>query len=211
MYRQLNSAVNDERARLTASVSMRLVLLQSKYDRTLGLPSFPRKACPVLDTGREPRGAGGLDVRQNYLESILGYSGVLLGLRGEESRSRKQHLSAHDGRGGRHGVPSMSPIWDWSTSDVWEYIRAHDLPICGVYDVLARLGIPARQQRVGPVALCTAHQLIDGWPDLYLAAVSRYGPHWGVPLASAVKHYPLPLRADLPSAIRKHMPRWPAA
>ncbi len=28
-----------------------LVLLQSKYDRTLGLPSFPRK--------REPRGAGG--------------------------------------------------------------------------------------------------------------------------------------------------------
>ncbi len=35
-----------------------LVLLQSKYDRTLGLPSFPRKACPRVVGGGNPEGRG---------------------------------------------------------------------------------------------------------------------------------------------------------
>lgn len=71
------------------------------------------------------------------------------------------------------GTVALGPAWDWSDTEVWEYIARHGLPVNPVYGRLAALGVPERQRRVshlvdaGTVHWGAARTLKRGWPDLY--------------------------------------------
>jgi phosphoadenosine phosphosulfate reductase len=66
----------------------------------------------------------------------------------------------------------LSPIWDWSTDDIWAYLAAHNIPPNPIYPRLETLGVPEVAHRVG---LILSSDGIDrgrvawlraGWPDL---------------------------------------------
>lgn len=115
-----------------------------------------------------------------------GYDLTFTGLRAEESRKRRDWLTYAATRFDTSGLYPVSagtgmrctPIWDWTADDVWAYIHAHNLPINPVYDVLERIGVDRRQQRVGPLPLARREHLAEGWPDLLVRLEARYGRRW---------------------------------
>ena len=128
--------------------------------------------------------------RIEKLGAWLGYDGCILGMRRDESERRRAILSGATGilttRGRRRDgsfwhLTYANPIIDWTVYDVWRYIQDRDLPYCAVYDVLTRIGVKPRLQRVGPLPLAPGEYLWKGWPDLYVRIVQRYGRRWTVP------------------------------
>lgn len=115
-----------------------------------------------------------------------GHDLTFTGVRAEESRARRDWLAF---AAGRFDVPGLypvrsgtglrcTPLWDWTTDDVWAYIHAHGLPYNPVYDRLAEIGVEPRRQRVGPLPLARRADLAAGWPDLLARLEARYGPRW---------------------------------
>jgi predicted phosphoadenosine phosphosulfate sulfurtransferase len=77
----------------------------------------------------------------------------LTGLRVEESRARlfgllssANYLLKPNHFGGCHA----RPIYDWTTGDVWRFIKEHDLDYNEAYNVMTRYGMPGRKQRIAP-------------------------------------------------------------
>ena len=74
---------------------------------------------------------------QRYCCKILKERGgegrkTLLGLRWEESFNRsKRQMVSYCEKKDKH---SISPIIDWTTADVWDYIRQNNLNYCNLYD-----------------------------------------------------------------------------
>ena len=71
------------------------------------------------------------------------------------------------------GTVAYSPVWRFSDTEVWGYIRRHGLPVNPVYDKLRRLGAPERALRVSPMVDGNALELgritwlRRGWPGLF--------------------------------------------
>ena len=79
----------------------------------------------------------------------------------------------------RDGTVAYGPIWDWTTSEVWNYLHRHSVPANPVYAKLRRLGAPEQALRLS-LMVDGAHLetgrmtwLRRGWPDVFedLAAV----------------------------------------
>lgn len=126
-------------------------------------------------------------------------AGELWGVRSSESRGRRSlhaaalaradactccpdraaRRAAHGGAISRaNGTTAYSPIWDWPTRAVWEYLAAHQVPTNPLYTKLEALGVPTGQSRVSHV-LDGAHLergrvtwLKRGWPTLYSELVT---------------------------------------
>lgn len=119
-------------------------------------------------------------------------AGEVWGVRAAESKGRRfaygrALAGARAGAGGallgqcpgggvirrQDGTVAFGPIWDWSTSEVWEYIARHGLPVNPVYERLAALGVPEHERRVSHlvdgaiVHWGAARTLKRGWPDLH--------------------------------------------
>ncbi|MCT6735478.1 phosphoadenosine phosphosulfate reductase family protein [Rhodococcus qingshengii] len=103
--------------------------------------------------------------------------GELWGVRADESAGRRvlyARAQTVDGVISRaDGTVAYGPIWNWSTADVWSYIRRHDLPVNPIYGKLADLGVPEFQRRVSHI-LDASHLdrgrltwLQRGWPTLF--------------------------------------------
>ena len=105
---------------------------------------------------------------------------MLLGLRAEESRKRRDWLIQH--QDGIYRAPGAewrcSPIWDWRDADVWGYIAAHNVPINAAYLRFAEAGVERRAWRVGPLPLVPRATLEAGWPDMLARLEARYGERW---------------------------------
>lgn len=117
--------------------------------------------------------------------------GTLWGLRADESAGRQalfasalarpcgccrtptEHALRHGGHASRAGIPHYSPVWDWTTWEIWAYIRRHHLPVNPVYDKLVSLGVPERDRRVSHFLDATgiehgrAAWLHRGWPEMW--------------------------------------------
>lgn len=102
--------------------------------------------------------------------------GELWGVRADESAGRRT-LYTTSGREGvierRDGTVAYGPIWNWSTGDVWSYIRRHRLPVNPLYERMRALGVPERGRRVSHL-LDGSHLergrltwLRRGWPTLF--------------------------------------------
>lgn len=111
----------------------------------------------------------------------MGYDLVFTGLRKQEARYRRIALSRF-GRLFRHGSGQWRchPLAGWDVADVWAAIAEWELPYNPVYDVLTRIGVERREQRVGPLPLAAGWMLRDGWPALWLRLNARYGNQWGI-------------------------------
>lgn len=76
-----------------------------------------------------------------------------IGLRTDESRHRLYGLFTSGGyitKPNRFGVPSVRPIYDWTTHDVWKLIKELNLDYNRAYDVMSRNRIPLPIMRIGP-------------------------------------------------------------
>lgn len=98
------------------------------------------------------------------------------GLRASESLNRRMTLSTSGEKGRRlrkDGVTTLSPIWDWQTSDVRGYLARRGVPLCPIYAKLEALGVPEVNQRVDIVVGSDGIDqgrlawLKRGWPELY--------------------------------------------
>ena len=134
-----------------------------------------------LDWMHQERARGRWKLGPGQLAGRLGYDSVCLGLRRGESLRRADILEAATGIDMLNGVTYINPIIDWTTDDVWEYIHEIELPYCGVYDVMDRIGVGRHKARVGPLPLSEGQHLWRGWPWLYIALVQRYGRRWTIP------------------------------
>ena len=73
----------------------------------------------------------------------------------------------------RDGTVAYGPIWDWSTSEVWNYLHRCAVPVNPVYAKLRRLGAPEQALRLS-LMVDGAHLesgrmtwLRRGWPDVF--------------------------------------------
>lgn len=55
---------------------------------------------------------------------------IITGVRWEESAGRSKRQQ-YEKQGSRH---FLNPILDWTSDDVWEYIRTNEIPYCSLYD-----------------------------------------------------------------------------
>jgi phosphoadenosine phosphosulfate reductase len=105
--------------------------------------------------------------------------GELSGLRAEESTGRRALLAPKNGTYNRsNGNIVCAPCWSWSSNDVRSAIAGAKIPENPVYEKLARLGAPARAQRVGLVVDGNNPDhgrytyLKNGWPTLWAELTS---------------------------------------
>jgi phosphoadenosine phosphosulfate reductase len=97
----------------------------------------------------------------------------LTGIRAEESPRRKGTEVVQECYGLGKESYRVNPIYDWSTKDVWEFIRSEGLPYCSLYD--------EGWKRLGCVMCCmaSAKQVWKEsmrWPklrDAYERAITR--------------------------------------
>lgn len=92
-------------------------------------------------------------IHQNMFQPIHdfaaanGLSGVLMGLRGQESQARRFTLGRH---GAIHyradGTVRYCPLAKWTTDDVWAYIVTNKIPWLRIYDAI---GPSARNGLIG--------------------------------------------------------------
>ncbi|NHR05602.1 phosphoadenylyl-sulfate reductase [Chromobacterium haemolyticum] len=64
--------------------------------------------------------------------ALAGRSAWITGLRREQSPTRQDlQVSEHDAD---NGLQKFSPLLDWSERDVWDYLRAHEVPYNALHD-----------------------------------------------------------------------------
>lgn len=110
-----------------------------------------------------------------------GYDAVFMGLRAEESNSRRIMLRKYGPvHKAKDGLLHINPIAWWTIDAVWAYIVSNNLDYNKAYDRLSELGIPPKKQRIGPLAVDRVLQfgqisiLKRGWPDLFQRFADKY-------------------------------------
>lgn len=81
---------------------------------------------------------------------------VITGIRWEESSNRRKRGIFHKSKT-KKGKWFLNPIIDWTTQDVWDYIRQNNLKYCSLYD--------EGKERIGCI-LCPFHSLRDKLDDI---------------------------------------------
>lgn len=104
-------------------------------------------------------------------------TGVLLGIRADESMSRRQGVSMRRNDnyiiadGSAPAINLVKPIYDWRTIDVWEAPRCFGWDYNHAYDVMSLAGISPSQQRVAPPfgeqPMQSLWRWQVGWPELW--------------------------------------------
>lgn len=94
--------------------------------------------------------------------------------RAQQGRSREEVRASSGGVVRRvDGTVTYGPIWDWQTSQVFDYLAGRGIEPNPLYRKLAGLGVPAQQIRVDSIIdaskLSNGHiaWFQKGWPDLF--------------------------------------------
>ena len=116
--------------------------LQGRYKRSLRVVYPDAKALEALVTAQGINGFyNSLEARmaccrvrkvEPFKRAIAGYGAWVTGLRHEQSATRAQAGAVEwDAENGLHKV---SPILDWTEEQIWQYIRARQLPYNSLHD-----------------------------------------------------------------------------
>lgn len=111
-----------------------------------------------------------------------GYDGEAIGIRAEESWPRRRNVRKFGlvHRLAGTGILRCYPLGWWRVEDIWAYLVSRDVPYNRAYDRLAAIGVPRREQRLGPFAvervigMGQLGILRQGWPDLFEEFARRY-------------------------------------
>jgi phosphoadenosine phosphosulfate reductase len=116
--------------------------IQRRYGRALRMyyPEAPHLEQWVGEHGingfrdgvEERRGCCHVRKVEPFLRAIAGKDAWITGIRRAQSPSRA--LAAPVEWDGEHGLHKISPLLDWSESEVWEYIRRKKLPYNSLHD-----------------------------------------------------------------------------
>jgi len=68
-----------------------------------------------------------------FRRAIAGFNAWVTGIRRSQSVERSEAREID--WDGNHGLYKISPLLEWSDADIWEYIRARDLPYNRLHDV----------------------------------------------------------------------------
>ena len=109
------------------------------------------------------------------LKKLKGKSVSIIGLRAEESPSRRFVLFGEDNDlfwlRRKHEPHKAYPLIDWSYTDVWKYLCENNLKYNKVYDKMYMLGLPLRGMRVSNLihekAYRCLHELQEIEPETY--------------------------------------------
>ena len=86
---------------------------------------------------------------QEFCQTITRDGIQIVGLRGSESLQRARLLAVTRlGKGALSGNNNQYPIYDWRDSDVWLYIKEHNLDYPDAYIHLYQVGVSRRQLRL---------------------------------------------------------------
>jgi len=102
----------------------------------------------------------------------LGFDGVFLGLRREESVKRWFNFAV---RGEiyfckKENILIANPVANFTYQDIWAYILSNEIPYNPVYDKLSEIGVDPEFWRVGPLmglGLDCYATIKRGWPELF--------------------------------------------
>lgn len=103
----------------------------------------------------------------------FGYTGVVLGLRRDESAGRRLGLYADVYQLAKNGFWKCVPLRRWKTEDVWAYIFSRELPYHSAYEAMINAGVHPDYARVGPLTAAHVYQygmlsqIRRLWPDAW--------------------------------------------
>lgn len=107
-----------------------------------------------------------------------GYGLTFLGLRGEESKARANHLEEVGATYRRRGGLVCAPLHRWGDEHIWQFIWLTGAEYNFAYRIMRGIGLPPELQRVGPLPLVPRETLALGWPSLLRRLEARYGSRW---------------------------------
>ncbi len=109
------------------------------------------------------------------------YDCAMIGLRKDESSKRRIHIRVHgDKFTTKAGMTQCYPLANWTTDDIWAYIRSEGIGYNKAYDKMSAMGLPRHEQRVGPFAVEAVlgyGQMVilkKGWTDMYNRFAAEY-------------------------------------
>lgn len=106
----------------------------------------------------------------------------MVGMRTEESRGRYLALLSMQGwftGVGQPGNVTGYPLFDWSTADVWKFIKDGGFDYNEAYDVMTRYGMKGPAQRIAPPTFAegsdTLKMASQAWPQWWERVCNRVG------------------------------------
>lgn len=133
-------------------------------------PPFAIMSHPLLKVGH--------DKYQDFMPRLCADGITILGLRASESVQRLKFLSnINMGMCGMTGRRQIFPIYDWTTKDVWLYLKNNNLDIPVVYMYMWQAGVDRNRLRVSQYfSTDTAQSLVrltQYYPDLMDRIIKR--------------------------------------
>lgn len=118
------------------------------------------------------------DNYQNFMPRVCMDGIAMTGVRSTESVQRLQYMAKMNlGGKGMTGRKQVYPIYDWTTNDVWLYLRNEKVEIPQIYLYLWQSGTPRNQLRVSQFfSVDTAKTLVrmnEYYPDLMERVIRR--------------------------------------
>lgn len=114
---------------------------------------------------------------QDFLKRSQADGIGIIGVRTSESLNRLQYVATINKQGGISGSNVMYPIYDWKDSDIWKYIKDHNLDFPDTYLRMYEAGIDKRQLRICnlfSIDTCGAlTRMFEVYPDLWEAVLRR--------------------------------------
>lgn len=65
-------------------------------------------------------------------ETLAGYDGWITAIRRDQTATRA--AAQHVEWDGRNGLVKINPLLRWTSADVWDYVKAHDVPYNALYE-----------------------------------------------------------------------------
>ncbi|MGD9567537.1 MAG: phosphoadenosine phosphosulfate reductase family protein [Sedimentibacter sp.] len=105
---------------------------------------------PPFALRNHPQLKPGIDNYQSFLPKVTGDGIMLVGVRASESVQRLQYMAALNLGAGSSitGKNMIYPMYDWTTKDVWLYLKNENVDIPIIYLWLYQAGINRNQLRI---------------------------------------------------------------
>lgn len=134
---------------------------------------------PKFAIRSHPSNSPGLELFQGFLAQKNAFKISMIGIRAQESLHRLKNIGAtmkHSGGGIGKNLHSY-PIYDFTTDDVWLYIKEHDLDFANFYIYMWEVNVQRRSMRIAqPFAIDsgpTFQYLMEIYPDFMERCVKR--------------------------------------